>query len=52
LLALLAWWRGDGARAEVLLARAFESGPAYRLAHLIDDAVAQGVPPGWVRAEA
>ncbi|CAL8979210.1 hypothetical protein CELL_03110 [Cellulomonas sp. T2.31MG-18] len=52
LLALLAWWRGDGARAQLLLARAFESDPAYRLAHLIDDAVAQGVPPGWVRAEA
>lgn len=52
LLALLAWWRGDGARAQLLLVRALDSDPSYRLAHLIDDAVGQGVPPGWVRAEA
>ena len=52
LLALIAWWRGDGARAQLLLAGAFESDPSYRLAHLIDDAVGQGVPPGWVRAQA
>lgn len=52
LLALLAWWRGDGARAQLLLVRAFEDDPTYRLARLIDDAVGHGVPPGWVRAEA
>lgn len=52
LLALLAWWRGDGARAQLLLVRALDADPSYRLAHLIDDAVGQGVPPGWVRAEA
>lgn len=52
LLALLAWWRGDGARAQLLLARALECDPTHRLARLIDSALDQGVPPGWVRAEA
>ena len=52
LLALLAWWRGDGARAQILVARALECDADHRLARLIDDAVGQGVPPGWVRAEA
>jgi hypothetical protein len=50
LLGMLAWWRGDGARAQLLLAAALEDDPGYRLALLIADAVGCGVPPGWVRA--
>ena len=49
LLALLAWWRGDGARARVLLDRALDAEPGYRLAELIDDALRAAIPPGWVR---
>lgn len=52
LLGLLAWWRGDGARAQILLARALRCEPGYRLAALIDEALACGMPPGWVRARA
>jgi len=52
LLGLLAWWRGDGARAQILLARALAADSGYRLAALVDEAVASGLPPGWVRARA
>ncbi|HEY8721025.1 DUF4192 domain-containing protein, partial [Pengzhenrongella sp.] len=52
LLAMLAWWRGDGTRAGVLLDRALEADPAHRLAHLLSDAVAGGLAPGWVRRSA
>lgn len=50
LLALLAWWRGDGARAQILLERALEDDPQHRLALLLSEAVSGGVAPGWVRA--
>jgi hypothetical protein len=49
LLALLAWWRGDGARAGVLLDRALACDPAYRLALLLTEALTAGLAPGWVR---
>jgi hypothetical protein len=49
LLALLAWWGGDGARARVLLDGALDAEPGYRLAELLDDALSAAVPPGWVR---
>lgn len=49
LLGLLAWWRGDGARAALLLGRALEVDPGYRLAALLDRTLAAGLPPGWVR---
>lgn len=49
LLGLLAWWRADGARAAVLIDRALEADPTHRLALLIGEAVAGGLPPGWVR---
>jgi len=52
LLALLAWWQADGARAGVLLDRALEADPAHRLAHLLSDALAGGLAPGWVRRPA
>ncbi|MDT0164337.1 DUF4192 domain-containing protein [Actinotalea sp. AC32] len=48
LLAVLAWWSGDGARAAVLLERALEAEPAYRLARLVEEAVVAGMPPGWL----
>lgn len=48
LLAVLAWWSGEGARAAVLLDRALAARPAYRLAVIVQEAVALGVPPGWV----
>ena len=50
LLAVLAWWTGDGARADVLVRRALAEDPAYRLAALLDEALAAGMPPGWVRS--
>lgn len=49
LLALLAWWRGDGARAQILLDRALQDDPGYRLATLLDSALAAGLGPGWTR---
>lgn len=50
LLGLLAWWRGDGARASILLDRALADDDGYRLARLVAQSLACGVPPGWVRA--
>ncbi|MBO9569182.1 MAG: DUF4192 family protein, partial [Cellulomonas iranensis] len=47
LLALLAWWRGDGARAGVLVERAVTDDPGYRLAHLLRGALDAGLAPGW-----
>ncbi|MEZ0447806.1 DUF4192 domain-containing protein [Cellulomonas sp. ICMP 17802] len=49
LLAVLAWWQGDGARARVLLDGALDAQPDYRLAGLLDDALRAAIPPGWVR---
>ncbi|GIG20531.1 hypothetical protein Cch01nite_12550 [Cellulomonas chitinilytica] len=49
LLALLAWWRGDGARAAVLLDRALGDDGRYRLALLLHGLVEAGVGPGWTR---
>lgn len=50
LLAVLAWWEGDGARAGVCVDRALATDPDYRLAVLVDQALRAGMPPGWVRA--
>lgn len=50
LLAFLAWWEGDGARAGVLVDRALLADPDHRLAVLVDQALRAGMPPGWVRA--
>ena len=49
LLALLAWWRGDGARARLLLDGALDADADYHLAELLDDALVAAIPPGWVR---
>ncbi|MFI2751905.1 DUF4192 domain-containing protein [Cellulomonas sp. P22] len=50
LLAMLAWWQGDGVRASILVAQARAHDPAHRLACLLDDALAAALPPGWVRS--
>ncbi|MFF8347072.1 DUF4192 domain-containing protein [Cellulosimicrobium funkei] len=52
LLALVAWWHGDGGRARRRLAEALAEDPTYRLALLLASALDAGVPPGWVRADA
>lgn len=49
LLAVLAWWQGDGARAGLLIDRALSADPSHRLAALIDQTLAAGMPPGWLR---
>ncbi|AEE46292.1 DUF4192 domain-containing protein [Cellulomonas fimi] len=49
LLAVLAWWRGDGARAAVLLDRALEDEPQHTLALLVHALLAAAVAPGWLR---
>lgn len=51
LLALVAWWRGDGGLAAERVADALGVDPGYRLALLLRGAIAGGVPPGWVRRE-
>jgi hypothetical protein len=49
LLALLAWWQGDGARGRLLLERALTDDPEYTLAQLLDATLAAAMPPGWIR---
>jgi len=49
LLALLAWWRGDGARASVLVDRALHDDERYRLALLLHGLLETAVGPGWTR---
>lgn len=48
-LGWLAWWAGDGARAAVLVGQARQVDAGYRLALLLDHALAHGVAPGWAR---
>ncbi len=50
--AWLAWWTGDGARANILLQRALEVDADYSLAGLLGTALANGIPPGWARCAA
>ncbi|WP_407343832.1 DUF4192 domain-containing protein [Pengzhenrongella phosphoraccumulans] len=52
LLALIAWWQADGARAGVLLGRALDGDPDHRLALLLTEALARGLSPGWIRRPA
>jgi hypothetical protein len=49
LLAFLAWWSGEGARAGYRCAEAQAVDPGYRLAGLVAAALDAGLPPGWVR---
>jgi hypothetical protein len=46
-LAWLAWWEGEGARAGVLVEQCLAAHPGYRLAQLLRDALARGIAPGW-----
>lgn len=48
-LAWLAWWSGNGARAWLLIDRAIAADDQYRLANLVATALEAGFPPGWVR---
>jgi hypothetical protein len=50
LLAVSAWLRGDGAMANVALARALAGDPAYALARLLARALAECLPPADLRA--
>ncbi|QGH69277.1 DUF4192 family protein [Pseudactinotalea sp. HY158] len=47
--AWLAWWVGDGARCDLLLAEAERVDPGYRLAVLLRRMLDARIPPGWVR---
>jgi hypothetical protein len=51
LLALIAWWHGDGGRASERVREALAQDGSYRLALLLSSALDAGVPPGWVRAQ-
>lgn len=51
LLALLAWWDGDGVLATDRLAAALDADPAYRLALLLERALDAGLAPGWARQQ-
>lgn len=48
--AWLAWWAGEGARANILCRRALDIDPELSLAVLLGTAIEHGIPPGWVRA--
>lgn len=48
-LAWLAWWEGDGARAGVLTVQCLAADPDHRLARLLDEALGRGLAPGWAR---
>lgn len=52
MLAWLAWWCGDGARARHLTQRALADAPGQRLATLVGELLARGAPPPWAAAEA
>lgn len=52
ILALLAWWLGDGGRAGYRITSALRIDPKNQLALLIHTLVEEGVPPGWIRARA
>ena len=47
LLAWAAWWCGNGAQADVLVAQALGSGRRPRLAELVEQVLVHRLPPGW-----
>ncbi len=49
LLAFVAWQSGDGALANVALARALDANPGYTMARLLLEAVSSGLPPSKAR---
>ncbi|WP_246117284.1 DUF4192 domain-containing protein [Cellulomonas composti] len=52
LLGWLAWWRGDGTRARMLLERALLDDEDYRLAVLLTATIVAACPPGWAQRDA
>lgn len=51
LLAWIAWWEGNGARASVLINKALEVNPSYNMARLIERMIEMGMPPGWAQRQ-
>lgn len=49
ILAFLAWWSADGARAEVYTRQALSEEPGYRMAVLVRASLEGRVPPPWHR---
>jgi len=49
LLAFTAWQAGHGALANLAVDRALHDDPAYSMAHLLRDALAEGLPPTLAR---
>lgn len=47
-LAWCAWWNGDGARCDLLVAECEKIDPTYRLAGLLRRALTYRIPPTWV----
>src|SRR5690625_5032918 len=50
MLGWFAWWRGHHAKADVLISRCLATNSQPRLASLMRDVPARGVPPGWVKS--
>jgi len=50
-LAWLAWWSGEGARAGVLAGQCLAEDSTHGLGRLVDDLLRLGVPPGWVKSD-
>lgn len=50
LAAVLAWWSGDGATANLAVEAAIEADPANSLALLTHDVLANGMAPVWITA--
>ncbi|WP_448072068.1 DUF4192 domain-containing protein [Georgenia yuyongxinii] len=49
MLAFLAWWSADGARADVVAQQALAEEPGHRLAVLVVRSLDRAVPPPWYR---
>ncbi|MFV0425742.1 MAG: DUF4192 domain-containing protein [Beutenbergiaceae bacterium] len=52
ILAWLAWWRGDGVRANVLLTQCLREETGIPLAHLLHQVLDAAVAPGWFQSDA
>jgi hypothetical protein len=51
MLGWLAWWCGEGARADVLMRQCLDDQPGCTLGQLLSDVLDAGVRPGWARSE-
>jgi len=50
LLAFLAWWAGDGTRANTRARQALEAQPNYQLAVILAEAIESHLQPSWIRS--